>query len=383
MDRQMNQLFRYWFQRYFSNPQVIILALLLVLGLAMVLTVGQMLAPVIAAIIIAYVLEGGVDFLHQRRIPRSVGVPIVFIVFVVCVFTILLLLLPLVSRQIGQLLYELPGMLAKGQTLLLQLPERYPQFVSAEQIRSIIQAVSAQITLMGQKALSFSLASVRGVLSGIVYLVLVPFLVFFFLKDRGQILGWVKSILPDNRRLAGEVWDEVNQQIANYIRGKLLEIVIVWSVTFIVFRVMELRFAMLLGVLVGLSVLIPYIGATVMTLPVALIAFFQWGVNAEFISILIAYGIIQLLDGNLLAPLLLSRVVNIHPVAVIVSILIFGGVWGFLGLFFAIPLATLIHAVMKAWSATIAKDHADEDAAAKASGEVELSSKHPTVGRDG
>ena len=359
----MNQLFRYWIKRYFSNPQVIILALLLAAGLAVVLVVGEMIAPVIAAVIIAYILEGAVDLLRRLHIPRPVAVPVVFVFFVLCLLTVLVLLLPLLSRQIGQLIYELPGMLYKGQSLLMQLPEKYPQFMSAEQIRTVIQTVSNQITGLGQQVLSFSLASVRGVLSGIVYLVLVPFLVFFFLKDREAILRWVKGILPENRRLAGEVWDEVNQQIGNYIRGKLLEILIVWSITFAVFRFMDLRFAMLLGIFVGLSVLIPYIGATLMTLPVALIAYFQWGTTADFVWVLIAYGIIQLLDGNLLAPLLLSRVVNLHPVAVIVAILVFGGIWGFLGLFFAIPLATLIHAVMKAWSATIARDQAEIEAA--------------------
>lgn len=355
----MNELFRYWLKRYFSNPQVIILGLLLIVGLAFVLLLGEMLAPVIAAVIIAYVLEGAVDLLARNRISRAIGVPVVFVFFILCVLTVLVLLLPTLSRQVAQLVYELPGMLGKGQVLLMQLPEKYPQYVSADQIRDIIQAVSAQVTGMAQQVLSFSLASVRGIISGIVYLVLVPFLIFFFLKDKDTIVNWVRGVLPDNRRLATEVWAEVNQQIANYIRGKLLEIIIVWGVTFVVFRIMDLRFAMLLGIFVGLSVLIPYIGATVMTLPVALIALFQWGVNADFIAVLIAYGVIQLLDGNLLAPLLLSRVVNIHPVAVIVAILIFGGLWGFLGLFFAIPLATLIHAVMKAWSATIAKDQAD------------------------
>ncbi|MFZ7127991.1 MAG: AI-2E family transporter [Desulfobacterales bacterium] len=357
----MNQLFRTWIKRYFSNPQVVILAFLLVIGLLFIIFLGDMLTPVIAAVIVAYMLEGLVELLERHHVSRVVGVPVVFILFVLCILGIFVLLLPMLSRQIAQLIYELPGMLSDGQDQLMQLPQKYPQYFSAVQIQEIIQFISGQITGLARQVLSFSLASVRGAITGIVYLVLVPFLVFFFLKDKEVIVHWSRSILPDNRRLASEVWAEVNQQMANYIRGKVLEIIIVWSVTFIVFRIMELRFAMLLGILVGLSVLIPYIGATVMTLPVALIAFFQWGMTADFAYVVIAYGIIQLLDGNLLAPLLLSRVVNLHPIAVIVAILFFGGIWGFMGLFFAIPLATLIHAVMKAWSATIARDQVELD----------------------
>jgi putative permease len=106
---------------------------------------------------------------------------------------------------------------------------------------------------------------------------------------------------------------------------------------------------MLLALFVGLSVLVPYIGATFMYLPVAMIAYFQWGWGSEFAWTIAAYTIIQILDGNLLVPILFSEVVNLHPVAIIVAVLVFGGMWGIWGLFFAIPLATLVQAVLKAW----------------------------------
>ncbi|MGB0669405.1 MAG: AI-2E family transporter, partial [Porticoccaceae bacterium] len=101
--------------------------------------------------------------------------------------------------------------------------------------------------------------------------------------------------------------------------------------------------------LVGLSVLIPYIGATVVTLPVLLVGYMQWGYSADFLWLFLVYGVIQFLDGNLLVPLLFSEVVNLHPVAIIVAVLFFGGIWGFWGVFFAIPLATLVKAVYNAW----------------------------------
>ncbi|MGB2465802.1 MAG: AI-2E family transporter, partial [Porticoccaceae bacterium] len=110
-----------------------------------------------------------------------------------------------------------------------------------------------------------------------------------------------------------------------------------------------LNYAALLALLVGLSVLIPYIGATVVTLPVLLVGYMQWGYSADFLWLFLVYGVIQFLDGNLLVPLLFSEVVNLHPVAIIVAVLFFGGIWGFWGVFFAIPLATLVKAVYNAW----------------------------------
>jgi len=351
----MNQLIRTWIHRYFSNPQMAILWLILIVGFAMVLLLGEMLAPVLAAIVIAYLLEGVIVLLTNRRAPRKVSVLIVFIFFMVCFLALLIVLLPLISRQIGQLVQQLPAMFTKGQHLLMQLPEKYPDYITEPQIRQITGSLSSQITGFAQNILSFSLASVRGVISGIIYLILVPLMVFFFLMDKQVIVDWVKSFLPDNRGLAREVWLEVNQQFANYVRGKIMEITIIGSISYIVFKFMGLEFSVLLALLTGLSVLVPYIGVTVIVFPVALIAFFQWGATAQTGYIIIAYGVIQIFDGNLLAPLLLSRVVNLHPVAIIVAVLIFGGLWGMVGLLFAIPLATLFHAVVKVWMRNLGK----------------------------
>ena len=106
---------------------------------------------------------------------------------------------------------------------------------------------------------------------------------------------------------------------------------------------------MLLAVMVGLSVIIPYVGAAVITLPVMFIAYVQWGISGEFAYVMIAYSVIQFLDGNILVTLLFSEVVNLHPVAIIAAVLFFGGIWGIWGVFFAIPLATLVNAVINAW----------------------------------
>ncbi|HPC47111.1 MAG TPA: AI-2E family transporter, partial [Deltaproteobacteria bacterium] len=116
----------------------------------------------------------------------------------------------------------------------------------------------------------------------------------------------------------------------------------------------------ILSLFVGIAVLVPYVGAAVMFIPVTLVAFFQWGFGSHTIWTVIAYIVLHALDGNIVAPLLLSKVVRIHPIGIITAILIFGGLWGFWGLVFAIPLATLIHSVFKAWvkSAQALQDNA-------------------------
>ncbi len=345
----MANVIRAWFERHFSDPQVIGLAVVLIGGFAIIWLGGGLLAPVIASVVIAYLLEGLIGVLERTRTPRLAAVLVVFVAFMTTLFFVMFGLLPLLSRQATQLLQELPTMLGRGQELVLALPLRYPDLFSEQQVLDLINQIRAEAVTIGQNAVQASLASVVGVLTLLVYLILMPLMVFFFLKDKVAIVGWVKHFLPEDRRLAGQVWADVDTQIGNYVRGKVIEIVIVWIVTYVTFALMGLQFSMLLGALVGLSVVIPYVGAVAVTFPVAIIAYFQWGFTSDFAYIMIAYAIIQALDGNVLVPLLFSEVVNLHPIAIITAVLVFGGLWGFWGIFFAIPLATLVQAVLKAW----------------------------------
>jgi len=282
-------------------------------------------------------------------VPRLLAVILVFTVFLSFVILLLFGILPLLSRQVTDLFQQIPSMIAAGQQALMQLPERYPDIITAEQIQDLIGTVRNELAALGQDVLSLSLSSLVGFITILVYLILMPLLVFFFLKDRDLIIGWFKRYLPKHRRIASTVWKDVDRQLSNYVRGKFWEILIIWSASFVTFSAFGLNYAMLLGVLVGLSVIIPYIGATVVTFPVLLIAWFQWGWTPDFAWLAAAYLVIQALDGNVLVPLLFSEVVNLHPVAIIVAILVFGGLWGFWGVFFAIPLATLVQAVLTAW----------------------------------
>ncbi len=342
------EVIRTWFQRYFSDPQTILLVVLLAVGFGVVLTMGQMLAPVLASIVIAYLLEGVVKYLEAKGAPRFRMVVLVFLVFMAFLLFIIFGLSPLLWNQTVELMRELPSNISEGQAALMQLPQHYP-FISEEQLTEFMQVIRAEIAALGQRVLSLSLASIPSIITVLIYLILVPLLVFFFLKDKEKILNWMTGFLPHERKLASHIWSEVDMQLGNYVRGKFWEILIVGITTFVVFALMGLKYAMLLGVLVGLSVLVPYIGAAVVTAPVALIAYFQWGWGSDFAWLLVAYGIIQALDGNVLVPLLFSEVVNLHPVAIIVAVLVFGGLWGFWGVFFAIPLGTLVNAILIAW----------------------------------
>ncbi len=345
----MIEILKKWYERHFSNPQVVILALLLIMGFTIVIAFGDMLMPVLVAIVIAYMLEAPVMKLQARGMGRPIASIIVFTLFFALMALTLVNLVPLLFEQVSQFITELPKMIGRIQQELVLLPEEYPTHITSSQINEMMGLVKNEIGRFSQIVLSFSISSLQGIVTWMVYLILIVLLVFFFLKDKEMIKTWISGYMPRKRVLVQQVWGEMDMQIGNYIRGKIVEIIIVGVATYIAFVVMGLNYAFLLGLLVGLSVLVPFVGATIVTIPVALTAFFQFGWSSEFGYLMLIYGIIQAIDGNVLVPLLFSEAVNLHPVAIIVAIVFFGGFWGFWGIFFAIPLATLVMAVLNAW----------------------------------
>lgn len=345
----MVQIVQKWFKQYFSDPEAVLLLFVLFLGFGLIAFCGRILAPVLASIVIAYLLEWGISRLQGFKVPRLVALCIVFTSFFALFLMSLLLLLPLIWRQLMSLFNDLPSMLSKSQETLSGLVNRFPEFFSEEQIHNFSGELLTQVHEWAKVALSASWSSITSLITAMVYLILVPLLVFFLLKDKEKIIRWALAFLPRKRGVLRRVSAEVNHQIANYIRGKVFEILLVGGVTYIVFVFFELHYAVLLSCLLGLSVLIPYIGGIIITIPVVLVAYLQWGWGSQLGYCLLAYGIVQVLDTNILVPLLFSEAVNVHPIAIIIATLFFGGIWGFWGVFFAIPLATLVKAVLSAW----------------------------------
>ena len=307
-------------------------------------------------------MQGLVEILLRRGLSSRIAFILVYAVFIGVFLSMLLFLLPSAWNQLRRLMNELPNLISQWQASLLLLPENYPNLVSEQQIREFINGVQGELGGYGQSVLEYSLASIPSIISWVVFIVLVPILVYFVMKDKSDLINWAGNFLPRNRPLMNRIWLEMDQQISNYVRGKALEIFIVGSVSYLMFVILGINYALLLSVLVGLSVIVPYIGATVVTIPVAAVAYVQWGIGSEFYTVLLAYGVLQLVDGNVLVPVIFSEAVNLHPVAIIAAVLVFGGIWGLAGVFFAIPLATLVKAIINAWPNKI---HPDADSEAE------------------
>ena len=338
-----------WINRYFANEEAIFLVVCLVVATVALVYLGTVLAPVLTGLVFAFLLNGAVGALVRIRVPRLVAICLVELVFLGVLIALLVGILPLVWQQLGELVNALPRFIERLRELATELAADYPDLFSEAAVDAWIANVGEQVTNLGGTLLQGLVAQQPNVLGVLIFLVLAPIALFFFLKDSERMLASLRGLLPNKRQLLNQVGQVMGLQIGNYVRGKVVEFLIVGVATFVAFLLLGLNYAALLGLLVGISVLVPYIGAAAVTIPVAAVGLLQFGWTTDFLVVMAVYAAIQALDGNVLVPLLFSKAVNLHPIAIIVAVLVFGGIWGVWGVFFAIPLATLLKAVVHAW----------------------------------
>lgn len=349
----MIKVLKSWIDRFFSDPEAILLVAILIGGVIIIKNFGQILTPLFISIAIAMLLQIFVNMLDKYKMLHGKAYLLVYLIFFGLFLGSLLFLAPLLGHQLINFLTEMPVLIQNGRTAIIDFMQTKHQYVSTQFLETVFSGFAAQSQEWGHRVISFSLASIHGLISLIVYLILVPWLVFLFMRDHKAMLSWSKKFLPKKSGFISQVWFEMQDQVGNYVIGKLVEVVIVSIFTYLVFLFFHLRYPALLAFIVGLSAIIPFVGIVLATIPVVLVGYFQWGftggLTGEFALMLYSYAFIQLVDGSILVPLLFSEAVNLHPVAIIMAILFFGYLWGFWGVFFAIPLATLVKALINAW----------------------------------
>lgn len=345
----MNKILSTWCNRYLSHPEALVLLAIIAVSGLLLKIMSAVLTPIIVSVIFAYLLISVVDFLKRWRFPHMLAVILVFVFFISLFLVAFLWLIPVLWQETANLVGDIPMILNRGQALILKLHEMFPELISIDQMQNVVSEITTYLVNLGRTIVAYSLTSLVGVVALAVYLVLIPLLVFFFLRDADDIKKWMSDFLPKKRESLVCVWNEMQGKIQSYIQGKAIEVIIVAAVTIIAFKILDLRYAFLLGALVGLSVIIPYVGIVLVTVPVVVVGIIQWGFGEHFFYLILAHTIISLLDGNILVPLLFSEVLKLHPAAIILAVLIFGSLFGFWGIFFAIPLLTLIDVLMKFW----------------------------------
>jgi putative permease len=343
------------FKKIFSNEETLVFAFLLIVAFLILFFLGGILTPFLISIIFAYLLVGMQTRLSSIGISNFLSLVITYCFFLLIGITLMVWLGPLVYQQLQSLILEIPKWVNAFMLFVQEIPSKYPEMISSEQITSFAQSLSGQITSISQDFLKVSITGIQNTLTIAINLALLPVLVYFLLFDRQLIIDSFLSILPKERAILNKVWIEMDEQLSNYARGKAIEILIVGMAAALIFMFFGLQYVALLSVLVGFSVLIPYIGAFLVTIPVAAVGLLQFGLTFDFWLLMSLYLILQILDGNILVPLLFSDAVKLHPIIIILAVFVFGGLFGFWGVFFAIPIATFIKAIWNSWPDQISK----------------------------
>ena len=341
------------FKKIFSNEETIVFSIAILLIFLIITYFGSILTPFLISVVVAYLLVGLQKKIQTYNIGQYTSLIITFSIFIVTGAALIIWLVPLLYIQLQAFILDVPNLFSNFLDYMSDLPTKFPELVSSDQIAIFFQAVSEEITAIAQNIIKSSISGIQSTITILLYIILFPILVFFFLFDRKNIIDGVLKILPGKREMFSNVWAEMDIQLSNYVRGKTIEIFIVGAVAAIIFSSLGLKYSALLSVLVGLSVIIPYVGAFLVTIPIVIVGLLQFGLGTQFYLLVSLYLLLQALDGNLLVPLIFSETLRLHPVVIILAVFIFGSMFGFWGVFFSIPIATFIKAVWNAWPSSL------------------------------
>ncbi len=345
----MIEHFKNIFRRIFSNEETVIFFLIILSTLILFSLFIEVLTPFIISIVVAYLLLGLQKKIETYGVAQPVSTIIAFSVFIIVGAAMFTWLIPLLYVQLQSFVLDIPRLFNEFLNFVSSIPAAFPDLVNSDQISVFFQAVSSELSSITQNIVKSSISGIQSTITLLLYIILFPILVYFFLFDRKNIIEGCLRIIPGDRAMLSQVWSEMDVQLSNYVRGKVLEIFIVGIAAAILFASFGLNYGALLAVLVGLSVLIPYVGAFSITIPIVIIGLLQFGLGTQFYLLIGLYLLLQFLDGNLLVPIIFSEAVKLHPIVIILAVFIFGSIFGFWGVFFSIPLATFIKAVWNAW----------------------------------
>ena len=322
-----------------------------ILLVALFVLLGPVLAPFVAAAIIGYVLNPGVDWLTERRIPRVTAVMLIIIATFILIIALLLIVVPILRSEIPLLQQRLPSLLDKIDAILgpwlAQLGMKV-QLDSAGVKQMLAEKLAAGSAELGPAFLSSLKVGGMAVMGWIATIVLVPVVLFYLLLDWHAMLARLALMVP--RRwisLVTSMAVEADSLLAQYLRGQLLVMLVLATYYSVALAIAGFDVALPVGLLTGLLVFIPYIGFGIGLLLAVVAAILQFDGLQGLIAIAIIYGCGQVIEGFYLTPRLVGERIGLHPLAVIFALLAFGQLFGFVGILLALPASAILSVIVK------------------------------------
>jgi predicted PurR-regulated permease PerM len=325
--------------------------LLLFIGLVYLL--HPILSPFLAGILVAYLADPLVDRLERWRLSRTLGVVVVFALFTLLMAALLLVLVPLLGRQLTRLYELMPRMIDWAQHEALPWVQvnlgLQEDFWRLDQLKAAITTHLGKTTDVAGLILAQVTASSLALVAWITNLLLIPVVSFYLMRDWDLMLARLRVLLPRSRegtvvRLAVEC----HEVLRAFLRGQLLVMIALGVVYALGLMAVGLELGLLIGILAGLASIVPYLGVVVGVAAALLAGLFQFnGALYPLLAVGAVFVVGQLLESMLLTPLLVGDRIGLHPVAVIFAIMAGGQLFGFSGILLALPVAAVIMVLLR------------------------------------
>ncbi|WP_339487353.1 AI-2E family transporter [Pseudomonas sp. EL_65y_Pfl2_R95] len=314
---------------------------------------GPMLSPFIIAIVLAYMGDPLVDRLERLKISRTWGVIIVFAIFSLVLTILLVVLVPLLGKQLVRL-YELaPQMIDWTQHVALPWVQAKfglnDNFWRLDQLKGALSDNLGKTTDIASMVLKKVTASGMALVGLVANLLLIPVVSFYLMRDWDLMVAKVRSMLPrDKETTIVELMAECHEVIGAFMRGQLLVMLALGVMYATGLMVIGLELGLLIGVFAGLASIVPYLGVFVGISSALIAGLFQFGLEPYPLMAIAAVFIVgQMLEGMLLTPWLVGDRIGLHPVAVIFAIMAGGQLFGFSGILLALPVAAVIMVLLR------------------------------------
>jgi predicted PurR-regulated permease PerM len=319
---------------------VIVLGYLL---LRLLVYVNPVVPPLLLAVVVVYLLNPLVTALQRRGVPRLAGAAVAYVLLICLVALAVALLVPVVSRQVTQVVDHFPNYLADAQATVRRVADRFgqePNFrLDADQVRQWLSAGENRETvtryLTGLRSVTTS------VLSGMLIFVIGPIIAFYLLVDLPRLRRGAMALVPPGRRteISG-LMEQIGQAVGGFFRGQLLVALFVGVASSIGLWAVGLPFWLLVGIVAGVFNLVPLIGPFIaggLAVVIALIG----GEPLTALWAALVLLAVQQVDNHLISPNVMSRTVQLHPVVVMLALLVGASFAGLFGMLVAVPLVAV------------------------------------------
>ena len=354
-----------WFFKWFlDNKAVTVFLVALLLGLNIFILskisflfipvidfLSVVMLPVILSGLLFYLLNPLVDLMEKYKINRVLAISIIFVIIAVLLIIGLAVAIPNLQRQVVIFAQNVPSYLEDADKVIDDLVTKRLPDDFRPQLEQVLAQFSTQATAwasnISSKAVNWVSALISGTSQVIVALIIMPFMLFYLLRDGKGLRDYITQFLPNKlREPVGKVLSDVNQQLANYVRGQITVAVIVAIMFIIFFKIIGLRYAVALGVTAGVLNLVPYLGSFLAMLPALVLGLIAGPVM--LLKVIIVFIVEQTIEGRFVSPLILGSQLNIHPITILFVLLTSGSMFGIWGVLLGIPIYASAKVVISA-----------------------------------